>query len=80
MTLWIDSTSAMQAMKSPEPTSRARHYVLMYMTVRGYSIARPENIRFVRTDLQRADGLTKHTGGKALVLLIGIHCDYKVKA
>ena len=71
MTLWVDSTSAMTAMKSAEPTAKTRHYVLKFLAVRQFAASRPDALRFCTTECQRADALTKYCGPEQRRLLMG---------
>ena len=71
LTLWLDSQSACLAMRSPEPTPGTRHYVLKYLFVRNYAATRVDALRLCRTELQRADALTKFCGPEQRRLLLG---------
>ncbi len=67
LTIWLDSDSAIKVAKSDELTSKTKHYVLRYHQVRQYS----SQVRFCRTDRQKADGLTKSVTPEQRKLLLG---------
>ena len=72
LTLWVDNEAAIKSAVAPEPTKKTRHYVLRYMKVREFE--KPELnrfIRFCRTDLQKADSLTKDCNEEQRKLTFG---------
>ena len=67
MWLWCDNQSAIVAAQSEEINPRSRHFALRYLRVRDEG----RRLRFCKTDLQRADGLTKNVSSKARNMLLG---------
>ena len=61
----------MDAMLSPEPTKKTRHYALRYLTVREFAGEKSGNVRFCSSAAQKADGLTKYCQSKVLRNLLG---------
>ena len=55
LALWIDSSSAEQAMWPPEPITNTRRYVLKSTFVREFAQSRLGALRYCRAHLQRAD-------------------------
>ena len=67
MWLWWDNQSTATATKSEEINPRSRHFALRYLGVRGESA----RLKFCKTDLQRADGLTKNVSCNTRNMLLG---------
>ena len=68
MWLWCDNQSTIVTAKSEEINPKSRHFALRYMRVRDEC----ERLKFCKTDLQRADGLTKNAvTGKSRNMLLG---------
>ena len=67
MWLWCDNQSTVTAAKSEEINPKSRHFALRYLRVRGES----SRLKFCRTELQRADGLTKNVSCAVRNMLLG---------
>ena len=77
MAQWVDSTSALSAMKPIEPTKGTRHYVLRYLLVRQHAAESELAARFCTIGLMRADALAMWADVQALMLLLGQDADRK---
>ena len=67
MWLWCDNQSTVTAAKNEEINPKSRHFALRYLRVRDES----DRLKFCKTELQRADGLTKNVPSTVRNMLLG---------